>query len=390
MIKNLWGGVIALCLSMCLSSCEGALDDVLGEWSRPTPGNNTPSGGGSSTIAVTSVKLDKAYLRFDKTVLTAQTLTATLAPDDATDKTVTWESSDESVASVDENGQVTPITKGTVTITATAHDGSGIKATSTVIVYDKIHDINTEGDAGVTTGESWLIKGNATTPVANSINIGDGASATLLDVFITQPITCPSTATIILADGSTNTVDASGINDNAAIIVGGAGKTLTIEAETLGDGKLIAKGGSDGAGIGMDKVYGTTVTRGNIIIEGGVIEATGGTNAAGIGTGLGKAYTTHSSSPTIGTITINGGTVTAKGGANAAGIGTGYADATGSTTTAVQSCGDITIGPNVTSVTATKGTDSPNSIGAGNTSTGFANHSIGTITIDPSANVTQN
>lgn len=37
MIKNLWGGVIALCLSMCLTSCEGALDDILGEWSKPTP-----------------------------------------------------------------------------------------------------------------------------------------------------------------------------------------------------------------------------------------------------------------------------------------------------------------------------------------------------------------
>ena len=38
---NLTGGVILFCLAMCLTSCEGALDDVLGEWSRPTPGNNT-------------------------------------------------------------------------------------------------------------------------------------------------------------------------------------------------------------------------------------------------------------------------------------------------------------------------------------------------------------
>lgn len=37
MNKNLWGGVFALCLSMCLASCEGALDDILGEWSKPTP-----------------------------------------------------------------------------------------------------------------------------------------------------------------------------------------------------------------------------------------------------------------------------------------------------------------------------------------------------------------
>ena len=316
-------------LSMCLTSCEGALDDVLGEWSRPTPGNNTPSGGGSdsgggsSTVAVTSVTLNEAYLRFDKNVLTAQTLTATVAPDDATDKTVTWESSDESVATVDENGQVTPITKGTVTITATANDGSGMKATSTVIVYDKIVDISAF-TGYVTAGESWLIKGDATTPVNKMIIINNGATVTLNGINITNLIHCSDNATIILADGSTNTV--TNTNPMPGIQIGGSGTTLTIDAESAGTGTLDVTGSGSAAGIGTNQAFNGTKTGGNIV--------------------------------------INGGTVTAKGGSNAAGIGTGcsYKDTTNPTS---NKCGDITIGAGVKSVTATKGTGSTNSIGIG-------------------------
>ena len=58
-------------------------------------------------------------------------LTATVTPDYATDKTVTWSSSDEEVATVDEKGHITAVTPGTVTITATA---GTVKATCEVTV----------------------------------------------------------------------------------------------------------------------------------------------------------------------------------------------------------------------------------------------------------------
>lgn len=51
-------------------------------------------------------------------------LTAAVAPDNATDKTVTWSSSDDSVATVDADGTVHGIKEGTATITATTKDGS--------------------------------------------------------------------------------------------------------------------------------------------------------------------------------------------------------------------------------------------------------------------------
>ena len=74
------------------------------------------------TIHVTSVSLDKANLEL--TEGGTDTLTATITPNNATNKNVTWESSNTSVATVDANGLVTAVSAGTATITVTTEDGS--------------------------------------------------------------------------------------------------------------------------------------------------------------------------------------------------------------------------------------------------------------------------
>ena len=243
------------------------------------------------------------------------------------------------------------------------------------------------------------IAAGATVTLDNAtINGVRGGSATMF-----AGINCEGDATIILKDGTTNTV--KGFSADYPGIYVPKNKTLTIKGETAGTGKLTASSsqGGNGAGIGG----GMFIDCGNIEIQGGVITAYGGDNAAGIGNanysscgsitisggtitanggeyaaGIGTGYTENSY---CGDITISGGTVTATGGENGAGIGTGKSGScnnitiSGGTVSATGGekaagigsgsisgdCGNITITTGVTKVTATKGSDSPNSIGAG-------------------------
>ena len=74
-------------------------------------------------VAVTSINLDKASLEMVEG--DTETLTASVLPDDATDKTVTWTSSDERIATV-RDGVVSALSPGEATVTAQAGDKTGI------------------------------------------------------------------------------------------------------------------------------------------------------------------------------------------------------------------------------------------------------------------------
>ena len=85
-------------------------------------------------IPVTEIILNKTSLSLNETQ--EETLKATVRPDNATDKTVTWSSSNTSVATVSSSGLVTAKAAGAATITCKANDGSGKYATCKVTVTD--------------------------------------------------------------------------------------------------------------------------------------------------------------------------------------------------------------------------------------------------------------
>lgn len=86
----------------------------------------------TATRPVESISLNHDAKTFTKAGETLQ-LTTTIYPDSATNKTVTWKSSDKTVATVDESGLVTAVGNGTANITATTEDGN-FKATCQVTV----------------------------------------------------------------------------------------------------------------------------------------------------------------------------------------------------------------------------------------------------------------
>ena len=98
---------------------------------------------GECTVSVVKKAIAVSEVKLDKTELTLfegeeETLTASILPEDATDKTITWTSSDKSIASV-ESGKVKAVGKGSAKITASA---GGKSASCTIEVLRPISGIN--------------------------------------------------------------------------------------------------------------------------------------------------------------------------------------------------------------------------------------------------------
>ena len=227
-------------------------DGVPTSWTAQTDG----------ATAVTSVALDKTTLAL--TVGGEGQLTATVAPDNVTDKTVTWSSDKTSVATVDATGNVTAVAEGEATITAKAGDKT---ATCKVTVNKKAGAISyatasvdkTFGDANFTneltkTGDGTVTYSSSDTKVAEvdsktgevtikgngeatiTATVADGPTYTYATKTASYTIGVGTAAMTVSATGYSGTYDnsAHGITVNApegaTIKYGTAEGTYTLEA----------------------------------------------------------------------------------------------------------------------------------------------------------------
>ena len=156
----------------------------------------------SNTVPVTSVTLNRSSLSLEK----GQTsyLYATVCPDNATNKNVTWKSSNNGVATVS-SGVVTAVSKGSAKITATAADGSGKSASCTVVVT---------GDILVTSIEL--------TPSNKTLKVGYS--------FFPSVTVCPTNATKKSVTWSSANSNIASVNPNSGLVYAKAVGTTTIYA----------------------------------------------------------------------------------------------------------------------------------------------------------------
>ena len=108
-------------------------------------------------ITVEGIELPESTFEMD--LGDTKTLSVTFSPEDATDKTLRWESSDESVATVNENGEVTAVGAGTAVITATSMENAEatVQCTVTVKAYSLTYVVDGEEYKTVTLGKGETI-----------------------------------------------------------------------------------------------------------------------------------------------------------------------------------------------------------------------------------------
>lgn len=253
------------------------------------------------TIKQQAEEINLNYDSYDLKVGNYVTLRATVLPDIANDKTVTWSTSDASVAKVSTSGRVTAVSPGTAIITCESKTHPEVTAYAVISVYQPVTKVQfTDSSASVSVGNSiqlgWEVSpDSATNPaVAFSTNKdhvvsvtqdgrvtglqrgecyvyatatdGSGKKATI-KVTVTQPVEGVSikyeertvgvgskvTNTAIFAPDDASITDMTWYTQDASIAtVSGTGKTVTVTGRSWGETTII--------GVTQDGSYVTSFT----------------------------------------------------------------------------------------------------------------------------------
>lgn len=161
------------------------------------------------TVKVTGITLNKTTASVVKGKTVA--LTATVTPDTATDKTIKWTTSNKNVATVSTDGVVTAVAAGTATITATAADDSGVKATCKITVTNLVIKVTrvtlNKTTASVVKGKTLTLTATVTPTNATNKKVTWKSSNTKIATVdsngkVTAKAAGTATITCTAADGS--------------------------------------------------------------------------------------------------------------------------------------------------------------------------------------------
>ena len=197
----------------------------------------TEDGGKTATckVTVSDTEIKVTGVTLNKTALTlnigaSETLSATVAPADATNKKVTWKSSDAAVATVDANGKVTGVKAGEATITVTTEDG-GKTATCKVTVQPKLVSEITLAALAIYVGESKAITATVKPDDAtNKALTWKSSNETVATVDATGKVTGKKIGTATI---TATAQDGSGVSGSCTVTVLSTVKKVTVEPATL-------------------------------------------------------------------------------------------------------------------------------------------------------------
>ena len=180
----------ALMATATLTSCEGALDDIFGEWSRPVQKKECPI-----SFSISSKLWGSKDSKF------------TVEVTKNGDYTVTFSSSDPSIATVDPNtGEVTPVGAGTVDIIAKiVVDNEGIFESTTAKYTLTIEEGNQYMKWNETTKQMEIafIDATAMSSTTGDLTLAAGTYIVSEDITITGDVKLSGDVNIILCDGKT-------------------------------------------------------------------------------------------------------------------------------------------------------------------------------------------
>lgn len=183
------------------------------------------------------VKVKTIVINGDNTLSSApKQLTVTVLPSDATDKEVTWTTSDPTVAVITEKGLLTGLKNGTVKVTATAKDGSGIKG-------DKTYTVSGFSVPTVLVESITIIGGNITNGQAKQLTTQitpEIASNKAVDWTISNQTIATISASGLLTPKQNGTVtvtamakDGSGKSAQLQITISGITYATTVRGESI-------------------------------------------------------------------------------------------------------------------------------------------------------------
>ena len=206
-------------------------------------------------IPVSSVTLNKTELELK--IGDSETLVATVGPDNATDKSVTWSSSNASVATVDQNGKITAIAVGEASITAKAGEKTAeclVKILPEAVQPGQNEGIGYGDEITSTPNQPVIIPVESITLDTVTQELRVGESVTLVATVGPDNAT-DKTVNWSSSDGNVAKVEGSGIitglSVGEATITAKAGEK-TAECKVIVKAKDVQPGQNEGIGYGKD------------------------------------------------------------------------------------------------------------------------------------------